>query len=333
MHRVVVTDFVTDDLEVERRVLDGVARVESLAASREEDLLGRIDDADAVMMYHTLSLTQRSISRLKNCKLIVRCGVGVDNVDHAYAATRGIAVANVPDYGTEDVADSAIGMMLALTRGIHRLSSALRDGRGVWSYTQAAPLRRLRGSTLGVVGLGRIGTAVALRARALGMDVLFHDPFKPDGYDKALGIRRAETLEELLGASYAVTLHCPLTEQTRNLINADTLRLMPRGSYLVNTARGEVVDTDAVADALASGQLAGAAIDVLAKEPPRGDEKLLQAWRDKDHPAHDRLILNPHAAFYSEQGLMDMRISGATACRRALTGQVIRNVVNHPVRR
>src|SRR5215211_7670034 len=127
MHRVVVADFVTDDLQVERRVLDGVADVESLEAAQEEDLIGRIDDADAVMMYHTVALTERSISRLTRCKLIVRCGVGVDNVDHAYAATRGIAVANVPDYGTEDVADSAIGMMLALTRGIHRLTSVLRD--------------------------------------------------------------------------------------------------------------------------------------------------------------------------------------------------------------
>src|SRR5687768_14922669 len=126
MHRVVVTDFVTDGLAVERRVLDGVAGVESLAALQEQDLFGRVEDADAVMMYHTMALTEQTISRLKNCKLIVRCGVGVDNVDHAYAATRGIPVANVPDYGTEDVADSAIGMALALTRGIHRLSSAMR---------------------------------------------------------------------------------------------------------------------------------------------------------------------------------------------------------------
>src|SRR5688572_8514247 len=228
-YRVVVTDFVSDDLDPERRVLDGLATVEALGASREEDLTGRIDDADAVMMYHTMPLTAQTIGRLRRCRIIVRCGVGVDNVDHAYAATRGIPVANVPDYGTEDVADSAIGMTLALTRGIHRLSSVLRDGRAPWSYAQAAPLRRLRGSVFGVVGLGRIGTAAAVRAKALGMDVAFFDPFKPDGYDKALGVRRAETLEDLLAASYVVSLHCPLTERTCGLINADTLRLMPRG--------------------------------------------------------------------------------------------------------
>ena len=334
MHRVVVTDFLLpDDLGPERAILDGVARVEALATTHEDELAGRVEDADALMMYHTLTITRRTIDRLRNCKLIVRCGVGVDNVDHAYAATRGLAVANVPDYGTEDVADTAIGMMLALARGIHTLDRRARDGRGAWSFREAAPLRRLRGSTFGVVGLGRIGTAAALRAKAFGMDVVFYDPLKPDGYDKALGVRRAETLEELLGQSYVVSLHCPLTERTRHLIDARTLALMPAGSYLVNTARGEVVDTEAIPDALASGRLAGAGIDVLATEPPTGGEQMLRAWRDPSHPAYDRLILNPHAAFYSEQGLMDMRVNGAKACRRALTGETVRNLVNQPVGR
>lgn len=331
MHRVVVTDFVGDDLGPERRVLEGVARVEALGATHEDQLVGRVEDADALMMYHALSITPRTIERLRKCKLIVRCGVGVDNVDHAFAATRGIAVANVPDYGTEDVADTAIGMMLALTRGIHPLDRKLRDGRGAWTYREAAPLRRLRGSVFGVIGLGRIGSAAALRAKALGMDVVFYDPFKPDGYDKALGVRRAESLDDLLRQVYVLSLHCPLTPQTRHLVNADTIVRMPRGSYLVNTARGEVVDTDAIPDALASGQLAGAAIDVLAQEPPTGNERIVRAWRDPGHPAYDRLILGPHAAFYSEEGLMDMRVSGAKACRRALTGELVRNLVNNPV--
>ena len=331
MYRVVITDFIADDLAPERRILGDLARVEALDVGREEELAGRVEDADAVMMYHTFSVSAATIGRMGRCRLIVRCGVGIDNVDHAFAAARGIAVANIPDYGTEDVADTAIGMALALARGIHPLNSALRGGRGPWSYTQFAPLRRLRGSTFGVVGLGRIGTAAALRAKALGMDVVFYDPFKPDGSDKALGVRRVETLEELLAQSYVLSLHCPLTEQTRHLVNARTIALMPRGAFLVNTSRGEVVDVDAVPAALESGQLAGAGIDVLAKEPPAGDEPILRAWRDPNHPAHHRLILNPHAAFYSEQGLMDMRVKGAEACRRALLGQPIRNRVNQPV--
>jgi D-3-phosphoglycerate dehydrogenase/C-terminal binding protein len=160
------------------------------------------------------------------------------------------------------------------------------------------------------------------------MDVAFYDPYKPDGYDKSLGIRRVESLEELLSQAFVLSLHCPLTEETRGLIDAAALALMPRGSYLINTARGEVVDTAAVPGAIASGQLAGAGIDVLPEEPPRADDPLIAAWRDPRHPAHHRVLITPHTAFYSEQGLEDMRIKGAEGIRRALLSQPLRNVVN-----
>jgi D-3-phosphoglycerate dehydrogenase/C-terminal binding protein len=257
----------------------------------------------------------------------VRCGVGFDNVDHAFARERAIPVANVPDYGTEEVADTAIGMALALARGITLLNSRLRASQGPWSHIQTAPLQRLRGRVFGVVGLGRIGTAAALRAKALGLDVAFYDPYKPDGYDKALGIRRVETLEELLAESHVLSLHCPLSPETRRMVDAAALARMPKGSFLINTARGDIVDTAAVAPAIASGQLAGAAIDVLPEEPPVNDP-LVRAWRDPSHPAHDRVLINPHSAFYSEEGLLDMRVKGAEACRRALLGLPVRTVVN-----
>ena len=326
--RVVITDFINDSLEIERGVLGAVADVEACDASDEAALAGRIETADAIMMYHNLSLTRPSIERLRRCRLIVRCGVGFDNVDHARAAELGIPVANVPDYGTEDVADSAIGMALALSRGIHQYNTRLREQPDPWMYWVAQPLSRLRGRVFAVVGLGRIGTATALRAKALGMDVCFYDPLKPDGYDKAVGIRRVESLEELMRQAWILSLHCPLTDQTRRMIRAETLAWMPDGSYLVNTARGEVVDVAAIPPAIASGKLAGAAIDVLADEPPRPDNPLLRAWRDRSHPAYERLIVNPHAAFYSEEGLNDMRRKGAEACLRALTDRPLRNIVN-----
>lgn len=326
--RVVITDFINDGLEIEREVLAGIASVEACDALDEAELIGKIEDADAVMMYHNLALTSATITKLQRCRLIVRCGVGFDNVDHALAARLGIPVANVPDYGTEDVADSAIGMMLAMTRGIMQYNTRLKIESDPWMYWIAQPLRRLRGQVLGIVGLGRIGTATALRGKALGMDVCFYDPLKPDGYDKAVGVRRVESLEELMRESFVLSLHCPLTEQTRHMINADTLLWMADGSYLVNTARGDVVDIAAVAPAVASGKLAGAAIDVLPDEPPAEDNPLVAAWRDPAHPAFERVIINPHAAFYSEEGLTDMRRKGAEACRRALTGQMLRNIIN-----
>ena len=160
------------------------------------------------------------------------------------------------------------------------------------------------------------------------MDVLFHDPYKSDGYDKALGIRRVETLEELLRQSLVVSLHCPLTDETRHLIDARAMAAMPEGSYLVNTARGGVVDCVAVLRALESGALAGAAIDVLEHEPPLPDDPLVAAWRDPRHVVHYRLILNPHLAWYCEDGRREVRQKAADTCRRALLGLPLRNVVN-----
>ncbi len=326
--RVVITDFIAGPLEMERRILGEIADIAALDASSEDELLGKIEDASAIMMYHTVSITAKTIDRLKDCKIIVRCGVGYDNVDWRLARQRGIAVANVPDYGTEEVADSAIGMTLALTRGISLFNSRLREAQGDWMFTQAAPVWRLRGRVFGIVGLGRIGSAAALRAKSLGMDVVFHDPYAPDGRDKSLGVRRVESLEALLAEAHVVSMHCPLTPETYHLINAETIAQMKRGSFLVNTARGGVVDVTAIPAALAAGQLAGAGIDVLEQEPPPADHPLLVAWRDPQHPAYHRLIVNPHAAFYSEEGLQDMRIKGTEACRRAMLGLPLRNIVN-----
>ena len=326
--KVVVTDFIKEPLDEERRILGDIADVIGLEAQGEAQVDERIDDADAVMIYHFISLTEATIKRLKQCRLIVRCGVGFDNVDHRLARECGIPVANVPDYGTEEVADSAIGMALSLTRGIQYCNSYLRDGNGPWTYSIVRPTYRLRGRVFGIIGLGRIGIATALRAKALGMDVAFYDPYVPSGLDKAVGIRRVEHLEDLLGQSHIVSPHCPLTEETRHIINDDAIAAMPKGSFLINTSRGAVVDANAVLRGIESEQLTGAALDVLETEPPTDTEPLLTAWRDPQHPAHHRVIINPHSAFYCEEGLIDMRVKGSENCRRVLEGRPPMNVVN-----
>ena len=326
--QIFISDFIADSLEIEREILGDIADVTALDAHSEIELVGRIEHADAMMLYHNLAISRSTIERLKQCRLIVRCGVGFDNVDHAYARSRGIDVANVPDYGTEEVADSAIGMMLALTRGINFYNVRMRETPDPWMYSTAGKLFRLRGRTFGILGLGRIGSATAIRAKALGMNVIFYDPYKQDGYDKALGIRRVESLDELLESSFVLSMHCPNTPETKHIINAKSIQKMPEGSYLINTARGAVVDVTALPNAIASGKLAGAAIDVLVDEPPAPDNPLLAAWRDPSHPAYTRLIINPHSAFYSEEGLADMRIKGSQACRNALLGAPLRNIIN-----
>lgn len=326
--KVLITDLIVEPLEFERDVLKDVADVYALDAMQESDLVGKIEDADAIMVYHYFRFTRASIDRLENCKLIVRPGVGYDGIDIAAAAERGIPVCNVPDYGTEEVADSALGMALCLARGTHFLNSRLKRGIGAWNVDQGAPIPRLRGRTFGIIGCGRIGTAAALRAKAFGFDVLFYDPHLRDGVDKALGIRRVDSLGELLRESAIVSLHCPLTPQTRGLIGEAEIAQMPKGSVLINTARGGVVDTMAVIRALEIGHLYGAGIDVLEVEPPPSDSPILQAWRDPTHPAHDRLLLNPHTAFYCEEGCEEFRRKGAMEILRAYRGEALRNRVN-----
>ena len=322
------TSFITEPLDYERSILDGHAEVISLDAMCEADLENRIEDADAIMIYHYFRLTKATIDRLENCKVIVRPGVGYDGIDIRAARDRGIPVCNVPNYGTEEVAGSALAISLSLTRGSHFLNSRLRRGIGEWSQEQAAPIPRLRGSVFGIVGCGRIGTATAIGAKAFGFDVVFFDPYQPDGYEKAPGIRRVDTLNQLLENSYIVTLHCPLTDDTRGMIGAEEIARIPKGSYLINTARGGVVDTVAVFKALKNGHIAGAGIDVLETEPPDSQSPVLTAWRNPDYPAHDRLLLNPHSAFYCEEGAEEFRTKGAKEVLRALRGEPLRNQVN-----
>lgn len=327
LHKVVITDFIPDN-SAECEVLGDQTEVVALNATSEDEVLEAVADADAVLLYHLISLTEKSISKMDKCRLIVRAGVGYDNVDWRLAREQGIDVCNVPDYGTEDVADSAIGLMLSLTRGIHFHNSRLRRGMGQWGFSEYPAVPRLRGRTFGVIGLGRIGTAAALRAKALGMNVVFYDPYARDGMDKAVGAKRAETLDELLAQTYVLSPHCPLTAETKHIVNAESIAQLPKGAHVVNTSRGGVVNVEAVLDAVTSGHLAGAGIDVLETEPPSGTEPFIQAWRDPEHPAHDRIIVNPHTAFYCEEGLGEMRMKAVHNVARVLRGEAPRNLVN-----
>jgi D-3-phosphoglycerate dehydrogenase/C-terminal binding protein len=160
------------------------------------------------------------------------------------------------------------------------------------------------------------------------MDVVFYDPYVADGWERAHGVRRVGTLEELLTQAHVLSLHCPATPETIGMIGREQIALMPRGSFVINTARGTILDTSAIPPAIRSGQLAGAGIDVLPMEPPAKEDALIAAWRDSNDPCHDRVIITPHAAFYSEEGLLDSRAKAAECCRRALLGEPLRNVVN-----
>jgi lactate dehydrogenase-like 2-hydroxyacid dehydrogenase len=284
---------------------------------------------DAMVCYHFMAIDAGVVAKLERCRLIVRAGVGFDQIDIAACAARGIPVCNTPDYGTMDVADHAMASILALARGTVTFNNTLAaDLRRGWDFLAAPTVRRLSGQVCGIVGLGRIGTATALRAKAFGMDVVFYDPYRPEGAELALGVRRHRSLADLLAESDIVSLHTPLTPETNGLISAAALGRMKRGALLVNTARGPIVDPDAVLAALRSGQLAGAALDVLPTEPPTGGEALLAAWAGGEPGLRERLILSPHSAFYSPSSIRDLRRKSAEVAAAYLFEGRLRNCVN-----
>jgi C-terminal binding protein len=312
---VVVTDHLAE-IGVERDILEAAAEVRLLQTDDERDVARAAAEADALLVFHTIKLGEGTIAALHRCRGIVRAGVGYDNVDLQAAGQRGIVVCNVPDYGTEEVADHALMLLLALARRLVPADRAIRGG--CWEPTTVFGTPRLRGRTLALLGCGRIGTAMALRGKALGMRVVYYDPYKPDGLDKALGIERVYRLDDLWPQADFLSLHCPLTRDTHHILNAVTLAQLPAGTFVINTARGPCVDIQALCDALDSGHIAFAGLDVVEREP-LDDERLRQ---------HPRVLLTPHTAFYSVEGFREMRSKGAEEARRLVLGEAVRNPVN-----
>src|SRR4051812_33358700 len=308
--------FTDHEASVERPLIGDVADLKTVWLDFNAPIPAEVADAHALILWHGPLITAEIIAKMKNCRAIIRNGVGFDTVDIAAAAQAGIPVCNVPDYGTEEVADHAIALTLALYRQLFPLDIEAKQLG--WKINVAPKMRRLRTQTFGIVGLGRIGTAAALRAKAFGFRVVFHDPYAPSGTHKAIGVERFATLDELLKTSDTVSIHCPLTKETRGMIGAKQIGMMKPGSFLVNTARGDIVQKAPVFAALRSGHLAGAGLDVVEAEPLRTAEEA----------ATPNLIVTCHAAFCSPEGMIEMRSTSAKIARAAVLGQPVWNRVN-----
>ena len=301
---------------VERAVVGETAAVRRFLCGSDADFTADLCAARALIVWHNTPITAAGIARLKNCRAIIRNGVGFDSVDVDAARQHGIAVCNVPDYGTEEVADHTIALTLALCRQLFPLD---REAKSLcWTIRVEPRLRRLRELTFGIVGLGRIGTATALRAKALGFQVCFYDPYLPNGADKALGVSRVRTLEELLRRADVLSLHCPLTAETHHLIAERELTLLKPSAFVVNTARGAVIKKTAILAALREGRIAGAGLDVVEDEPLKTAEEA----------AAPNLIVTCHAAFCSVEAKHEMRSTSARIARAAVLGEPLENVVN-----
>jgi len=289
----------------------------------------RLRSADGLLVWHQVALDALTIGSLEKCRVIVRAGVGFNNIDIAAAAARGIPVCNTPDYGTGEVADHAIALLLALERGLIPFERAMQaDPVAGFDYRAFTDGRRLAGRTFAIVGLGRIGTAAALRAKAFGMRVVAFDPYVPRGQEIALGVERVDTLEALLARADVLTLHVPLTPETANLINAATLRKLKPGATVLNTARGGLIDLEALHAAMKGGHVRSAGLDVFPVEPPQPPPKLL-----RDHAAREpwlagRLVVSPHAAWSSIESRRDARTKSTETMLACLLRGELRNCVN-----
>ena len=310
--------FTDHEASVERPFLGDVADLKTVWLDFNAPLPDEVIETHALILWHGPQVGAPQLARMKNCRAIIRNGVGFDTVDIAAAAKAGIPVCNVPDYGTEEVADHAIALTLALYRQLFPLDAEAKRLGWKIEKDRAAKMRRLRTQTFGVVGLGRIGTATALRAKALGFRVIFHDPYVPSGTHKAVGIERVGSLDELLRTADTISVHCPLTPETRGMIGEKEIATMKPGSFLVNTARGDIVQKEPIFAALRSGHLAGAGLDVVENEPLRTAEEA----------ATPNLIVTCHAAFCSPEGMVEMRSTSAKIARAAVLGQPVWNRVN-----
>ncbi|MDE0141931.1 MAG: C-terminal binding protein [Caldilineaceae bacterium] len=304
------------DIEIEQEILS--------AAGLEIEHVGNLDTeaareaarhCDALMV--TIQPVRADLIRsLERCRLICRVGTGLDAIDIEAATERGIWVTYAPDYSIDEVSTHAIALVMAQARGLPGLLGATR--KGIWNSESGGILYRFGDQTLGVIGCGRIGQATAAKGRGLGLEVLVYDPYVDAAAMEELGVQVVD-LETLLHKSDYISLHSPLTDETRHLINTETLAMMKPTAYLVNAARGALVDEDALLAAVQGGQIAGAALDVLNVEPVAADHPFLK---------EERILLTPHAGWYSEESKVDVRVQGAEEVVRVLRGELPRAPVN-----
>ncbi len=301
---------------IEQELLQAVdAKLVHVASLDSPDDRALIRYADALIIT-THRISADLIASMECCKVISRAGTGLDAIDIPAATAHGIWVAYVPDYSIDEVSSHAIGLLLAHARGIPQLIEAARAGQ--WSNQAIIPRRRLRGQTFGLLGFGRIGQATAIKARGLGLEIIAHDPYLDAQTIETHGVHAVDR-ETLLRESDYLSLHVPLTDSNRNFLNAQAFALMKPTAIVINTARGGLIDEAALLNAVQSGQIAGAALDVLAEEPPSRDHPLLH---------EPRVMITPHTGWYSEDANYDVRVRATEEVVRVLRGDRPRCPVN-----
>ncbi|HKV57797.1 MAG TPA: hydroxyacid dehydrogenase [Ktedonobacteraceae bacterium] len=304
-------------------VLEGLASIVTSSIGERNDWPAEAANADVIMVAGETFVTGDAMDRIgPRLRVIARPGIGVDRIDLDAATQRGIMVVNTPDGPTESTAEHAIALLLNLCKRVTATDNILRSGHPFPELRTLTPGFEVYGTVLGLVGLGRIGSRVAAIAQALGMKVLARDPYVTPERANAIGVKLAPSLAELLPRVQIVSLHCPAIPETYHIMHAGTLGLMPRGSYLINVARGALIDEAALLDALRSGHLAGAALDVYDPEPPMTNHPLFTM---------PNTICTPHIASYTSAGVLRMEVMACEQIASALRGARPTNLVNAQV--
>jgi D-3-phosphoglycerate dehydrogenase len=317
--KVVLTDYVWESLDVEKKILAGLADLVPLQTKKPEDFLSQAADCDALLNTYAGPITAEVMAKMPKCRIIARYGIGVDTIDLDAATQAGIIVTNNPTSCIEEVAEHTMALLLDSARKIAFYDRLVRAG--TWAVPPGKPLYRLVGRTLGLVGFGNIARQVAVRAAAFGMKILYADPFVKDGQFSEPG-NKVE-LPELYKVSDFISVHPPLTPQTRGMVNDDAFSKMKPGAILINCSRGPVVDTAALVRALDAKKIAGCALDTTDPEP-----------LPDPHPlrGRDNVIINPHVAWYSETAMVGLQAGAPNEVRRVLSGEWPVNVVNKAVK-
>ena len=317
--KVVLTDYVWESLDVEKKILGNLASLVPLQTKKPDEFLAQAADCDALLNTYAGPITADVMAKMPKCKIIARYGIGVDTIDLEAATKAGIIVTNNPTYCIEEVAEHTMALLLDSARKIAFYDRLVRSG--TWAVPPGKPLYRLVGRTLGLVGFGNIARQVAVRAAAFGMNILYADPFVKDGQFEEPG-KKVE-LDELYKSSDFVSVHPPLTPQTRGMINDDAFSKMKPGAIVINCSRGPVIDTAALVRALDSKKIAGCALDTTDPEP-----------LPDPHPlrGRDNVIINPHVAWYSETAMVGLQAGAPNEVKRVLSGEWPVNVVNKAVK-
>jgi len=314
--KIVITDCDHPSVEIEKKILSEINPELTLETCKtEEDVIAVAADADGIINQYA-PITRRVIESLKRCRVIARYGVGVDNIDVEAATEHNIIVANVPDYCVDEVSTHAMSLILACARGITLLDRKIRDKK--WDFTLAKPLFRTQGKTLGLFGLGRIARMVAQKALGFGFKAIAFDPYVSEANSKI----KMVALKRLLSDSDFLSIHVPLTDETRHSFSENELKVMKKTAYLINTSRGPVINEKDLYIALKEKWIAGAALDVMEKEPPDWEDSLLKL---------ENIIITPHISFYSEESYVELKTKVAESVRSVLKGELPRAMVNPQV--